>query len=188
MTVRPRKRARVASFESSKLPLETVEAARSLVDPLKTCRDEVCALENMSLTVHAHRGNTVSARDRSWIFNCVKQHLSGMYTSSGVGWHPAEKRRELCSPFQHFLIVKDHSQIDEGRLAFLSYRYDVEDSVPVVYVYELFVDRRGRRQGLATLLMRIVESLALKSKIHKAMLTVFNANVGALNLYRAKLG
>ncbi len=99
-------------------------------------------------------------------------------------WNAAEKREELTHPDQQFVILSDQL----GRLAFLSYRYDVEDGVPIMYVYEVYVESRARRKGLAVQLMTLAEQMATNAKMVKLVLTTFVANKPAMRLYREKLG
>lgn len=66
----------------------------------------------------------------------------------------------------------------------MHFRFEVEDDVAVVYIYELQVDSSFRKQGLGKYLMDKVENFcAAETDISTAMLTVFKHNQPALTFY-----
>lgn len=69
-------------------------------------------------------------------------------------------------------------------VGFLSFRWVVDEKRPAMYVYELYVVPRARKRGLATALMRLGEQICAAARIPWVLLTVFDANVSALALYR----
>lgn len=76
------------------------------------------------------------------------------------------------------------NSIHGNRLGFLSFRWVVDEKRPVMYVYELYVVPYARKHGLATALMRVGEKICTAARIPWTVLTVFDANVSALALYR----
>ena len=63
-------------------------------------------------------------------------------------------------------------------------RFEVEDSVPVMYIYELQLESEVQRRGLGSFLMRLLYKVAGSLRMAKVMLTVLDANDAALALYR----
>lgn len=115
----------------------------------------------------------------------MSDELHALYNeASDDGWDSHAKRVELTHEHQRVLVASD----DDGRVAFLSFRFDIEFGSPVLYVYELFVERRARRRGLGVALMRAAEDIAAALNIPALMLTAFVANGAAMRLYREKLG
>ena len=64
-------------------------------------------------------------------------------------------------------------------------RYEEEAGEAVLYVYELQVEDHCQRKGIARLLMRLMELVALKLGFHSVMLTVMQANLSAITLYNS---
>lgn len=134
---------------------------------------------------------------RDWMFSCARS-LRPMYEASAMGWDSSEKRRELRHAKQRFLVAKCRAsshQEDAGTVGadaigatplvgFVSFRWDIEEGVPVFYLYELFVEKAARGFGIAGGLMRFAERLSVACGVFCIMLTVFDANIAAKNLYR----
>lgn len=126
------------------------------------------------------------AADRRWMCGAVEGALRALYDASGLSWDGAAKRREMRSALQRFLIAEEEGAA--GALAFLAYRFDLEDGEAVLYVYELFVEERMRGKGMAVALMRHAELICQEMGIQRIMLTVFKRNTAAMHLYSKKLG
>jgi ribosomal protein S18 acetylase RimI-like enzyme len=56
--------------------------------------------------------------------------------------------------------------------------------VPLRYIYEVMVEPRFQRQGLATHMISLLEEIAWEHCMDKVILTEFTANKPAENLYR----
>lgn len=167
-------------------PSEIVLRAQAVTDPVAelnmTLELPYTRLGNVRL--RSCTGSALSNADCEWMLEIVKE-LKGLYAKSGMGWDEVEKRNELRHPSQRFLIAS-HEELGE-RIAFLSYRWDVEEEQSVMYVYELGVAdvARGNRIGYA--LMEYAEDLCRKLSVGCIMLTVFVQNRAAMSLYREKL-
>jgi len=116
-----------------------------------------------------------------------------------------EKRKELTHDDARFVIVltndisTTNSVAESGEesakkqivLGFAHFRYEEDDeddpTVPVSYLYELQIQSTQQKAGIGKRLMNIVELLALKSHMHKVMLTVFKANKKAMGFYLNKM-
>eukprot|EP00171_Calliarthron_tuberculosum_P012471 IDg12471t1 len=145
------------------------------------CADRIPA----GLHLAVHRGPALRAAEVDSMLISMCDELRDMYEAgTPAGWDEQEKREELTHMHQCVLLASD----DDGRAAFLSFRFDIEEGGPVLYVYELFVESRSRRKGLAVALMRAVEDIAQALAIPALMLTTFVANTAAMRLYRDKLG
>lgn len=101
-------------------------------------------------------------------------------------WDEQEKKREIRHPHQRYLIAANERSGE--RLAYLSYRWDVEEGQPVMYVYELYVEHRVRGKRVAYALMKVAEELCRKLSVACIMLTVFCENQPAMALYQSRLG
>ena len=77
----------------------------------------------------------------------------------------------------------------QGSLAgFASFRFVVQETLPVLYLLELQLDERWRRRGLGSLLLEAVEGIgrAARRPCHGLLLTVHLSNAAARRFYRAK--
>ena len=120
------------------------------------------------------------------------------YKASSVGWHPAEKKKEMQDKAMCYLLVRrapptDAQEVEKELpdstkiLGFLSFMYTNDDPPyeerEVLYIYEIHLAEQLRGFGLGKCLMKITEEAARKMKISKTMLTVFTSNKGARKLY-----
>lgn len=167
-------------------PTEIISRANAVVDPFSELQMtmELPYSRLSEVRLRATSGSALSKPDCEWILKSVTE-LKSLYEQSSMGWDEAEKRKELQHPDQRFFIAS-HDDFGE-RIAFLSYRWDIEEGQPVMYVYEVGVadDARGNRLGLA--LMKYAEDLCRQLSIGCIMLTVFVQNQAAMSLYREKL-
>lgn len=88
-------------------------------------------------------------------------------------------------------IDKSNGKVCESkddRIAFLSYRWLIDEGRPALYVYEVYVIPQARGQGLAVALMHFAERLCIAAHIPLILLTAFDSNIPALALYQRKLG
>ncbi|KAK9829861.1 hypothetical protein WJX72_008317 [[Myrmecia] bisecta] len=123
-----------------------------------------------------------------WAFRLCKTNMQALY--EGVwGWGDSQKRQQLSDPGARFLLAflpASAGQAEEA-VAYVHFRFEVENDAPVVYIYELQLEERAQRKGLGQFLMKLVELAARKHHMHWLMLTVMKANTAAMQLY-TKLG
>lgn len=72
-------------------------------------------------------------------------------------------------------------------LAYVHFRFMLEGTAPVLYVFELQCEPRARGKGLGAHLMRALELVAYQERMQYVMLTVFTDNAGARRFY-SRLG
>lgn len=145
--------------------------------------------------VHRHGGEgegAASERERDWMLSLTKRNLMNLYIRARWGWSDGEKRAELTDPDARYLIVYrkgEAGKADAKRpLAFVHYRFIAQGAFPVLYLFEIQLERSARRRGVGKHLMRMVEVIAKRTGMGWVMLTVFNENVSARKLYMNKLG
>lgn len=120
------------------------------------------------------------------------------YKASSMGWHPADKKKEMQDKTMCYLLVRrtptstppdsdTEPQDPKQILGFLSFMYTNDDppheSREVLYIYEIHITEQLRGFGLGKRLMQIAEEAARKMSISKTMLTVFTSNKEARKLY-----
>ena len=130
-----------------------------------------------------------------------EENMGDFYRASTWGLDMEEKRKELTHDDARFLIVlEDDNECDAKVsedsanpkvLGFAHFRYEEDDeddpTAPVSYLYELQIQSTQQKAGVGKRLMNIIELLAMKSKMHKVMLTVFKDNVKAMGFYLNKM-
>ena len=121
-----------------------------------------------------------------WMFGLTKANMQEMYDACPAwGWDDRAKREELDSDASRFVLVGTLSP-GASPDAFVHMRYELEGSVPVVYVYEIQVDARRQGRQLGRRLMAAVESLARSLGFPMVMLTVFSGNERAKKCYEGQ--
>ena len=136
------------------------------------------------LTVSFDAGSTVEEPVSSEMFCILKENMEQLYTQSGWGWKESEKRGEHKDDMARFLIARNK---DGNILGFTHFRFLLENSLEVLYIYELQVSKMGRRAGLGRHMMVLCELMARKQGMQKVMLTVFKDNLPAMNFYLTKM-
>lgn len=160
-------------------------------------------LDEKSSIVYARIEHFVSPLSLSLLEQCLnlfEGNMEDMYKSSSWGFDMEEKRNEFTHDDARFLIIladrgsketPSDSDTSQRVLGFAHYRYEEDDeddpTVPVSYLYELQIQSTHQKAGLGKRLMTLVELLALKSKMHKVMLTVFKTNAKAMSFYLNKM-
>ncbi|KAH9950468.1 acyl-CoA N-acyltransferase [Amylocystis lapponica] len=104
-------------------------------------------------------------------------------------------QKELYHSASRFIIVRgDSGEVGDSNatqggachlVAFSMFRFDREFGVNQIYCYELQVCKSLRRSGLGSHLMRQLLSLGRDWRMEKVILTVFKANMTAMQFYNA---
>merc|ERR1711923_345255 len=79
------------------------------------------------------------------------------------GWKDDEKNKEIESEHQHLISIKH----EEKSVGFAAFRWLVEAGEPVLYLYEIQFVESACRLGLGTKVMKIVETIARKTRMAK---------------------
>lgn len=67
--------------------------------------------------------------------------------------------------------------------AFVHFRFDIEDLIEVLYVYEVQLEKSVRRKGLGKYLMGFMETLAFHYKMKSVVLTVLKSEEDVVKFY-----
>lgn len=136
-----------------------------------------------NLEVKFYQASDVAPDILAWAYELCEQNMRNLYEDVW-GWKPAEKQTELKHPDARYLIV--HAA-DGSTVAYVHFRFEVEDAIPILYIYEVQLVPGVQRKGLGVFLMTLLKLVAKKSQLEAIMLTVLDANTSALKLY-TKLG
>lgn len=147
--------------------------------------------------IQAQSVGQMSAQIAEWALDLCRTNMQQMY--EGVwGWSDKKKRRQLTHVSSRFLIAFDKpdspeggdgaSSSEEGQpLAYVNYRFELEDGEPVAYCYEVHLEERAQRRGLGKHMMQLLELVAVKYGMQCVMLTVMRSNTAAVGFY-SRLG
>jgi ribosomal protein S18 acetylase RimI-like enzyme len=123
------------------------------------------------------------------ILSLFERNMGELYEKSSWGLDTEKKSAELKHANARYLLVETTSSEENQQLAgFVHFRfaYDDEDQPTgsVLYVYEIQIDEKFRRQGLGKKLMGISEQIAANAEVSKVLLTVFKSNQSAMEFYK----
>lgn len=86
-----------------------------------------------------------------------------IYAADGWSWSRKQKRQELGDSAMRYLLAWDTcNSTNTTPLAYLAFRFDEEDNIPAVYVYEVQLTDSLRRKGVGRFLMQITELLGCR--------------------------
>lgn len=183
-------RARTLREQQAKAVVDTAKEAPNLLDQFPS----FCSFNKhgYNLGIKYHKASLLSPVDLSWAYQLCEQNMHAMYEDVW-GWKAPEKQKELRHPDARYLIVYDgegRQMVHDGevcRVAYVHFRFEVEDAIPVLYLYEVQIVPGMQRRGLGAFLMTLLKLVAKKNQLEAIMLTVMNANTAAMKLY-TKLG
>ncbi|GBF99272.1 hypothetical protein Rsub_12032 [Raphidocelis subcapitata] len=186
---------------------QLVRAAEADADPLRSFAPFVAYSRNgLDACIRAFTGEGLPAPLAAWALALCRGNMQEMYEAVW-GWSDKKKQRQLEDESSRFLVAFEAAaaapapaEAAEGAgeaqaaggaegqpLAYLNYRFEVEDGVPVAYCYEVQLEERAQRKGLGKHLMRLLELMALRNGMAGVLLTVMRANTDAIAFY-ARLG
>ncbi|XP_049412057.1 LOW QUALITY PROTEIN: uncharacterized protein LOC125875041 [Solanum stenotomum] len=205
---RDKKMTRKEILEKKKKVQDIIKAAVSQKDPFSSFPIfRHYKKKDLSVYLDSGCGDSLSSPVKQYIQNLLKVNMEASY---GTEWPVEEKvkRREMVSSEARYIFVYEISNVDanitlklskKGRcnadgmddkghlVAFVHYRFTIEEEIPVLYVYELQLEHRVQGKGLGKFLMVLIELIAQKGKMSAVVLTVQKANMIAMNFYRNKL-
>ena len=143
-----------------------------------------------------------------WMFRLVKHNMELFYDND---WDDVQKVRELrfaffslffssfpllsllffappilkLAPRNHraFHLIAREKETNNP-VAFCHYRFDLEDKIDIVYLYEIQLTPHAQGRGLGGKLLALVEDLGAHYGLQKIMLTVQTRNKRARNFYQ----
>jgi len=126
------------------------------------------------------RASELDDNERHDVWSVLETNMRDLCIHSSLGWDVTEKRKELFHPNSRFLRVFD----DNDLVAFSMFRFELEESMEVLYCYELQVCGVARRGGIGTTMMKQLSRIGSSYRMEKVMLTVLKDNNAALEFYK----
>jgi ribosomal protein S18 acetylase RimI-like enzyme len=133
------------------------------------------------------KGSLVAAKKcpeelEEFAFNLIEKHMKDIYEETW-GWDPDAKAAELYEPSARFIFAVPDAD-PPYPLAFIHYRFEMNDAVTAAYIYDVHVADEAIRKGLGKLLVQAVEFISLKLKLDAVLVTVFKANQGGFRFFQ----
>jgi len=138
----------------------------------------------------------VSEDDMRWAFSLLKENMETLYKGSEWGWDERDKLKEMHAEGMHYLFVttstsdgsSDGSSDGGGgeKVGFASGLFDLEQGVPVFYLFEVMVTKAMQAKGLGNKLMDVFEMVGAAAKMPTSILTCFTANKKAQSFFERR--
>nr|CAD2174772.1 unnamed protein product [Meloidogyne enterolobii]CAD2195090.1 unnamed protein product [Meloidogyne enterolobii]CAD2200669.1 unnamed protein product [Meloidogyne enterolobii] len=136
--------------------------------------------------------------DADWAFQLFRRNMLELYKRSRWGFDEELKQRELTATAARFFIIRARihhspscpcsSSSDTSTtvrpVAYAHFRFVEDDSRPVLYCYELQVEKDYHRRGLGTFLTEIMEIIGKSTNMDVVMCTVFSYNESSIDFFR----
>jgi len=117
-----------------------------------------------------------------WVFDLTKRNMQEI---TGAEWNDEEKKQELKEEDARYLVLHDkESKAPQG---FVHFRFVYEETVEVLYVYEIQLEESIQRQGVGKFLMQACEVIAKQNRMAGVMLTCSKSNQAGMEFYLKKL-
>lgn len=76
--------------------------------------------------------------------------------------------------------------LSNGSLAaFVHFRFDIEELIEVLYLYEIQLEKNVRKKGLGLYLMSLMETIAFHYNMKSIVLTVLKSEVNVMKFYHS---
>lgn len=157
---------------------EVEEPLAPLVSFTKYCKN------GLNLSIECKKRKDLDEKTLMWAFELTRFYMAAVYDECGWGWRDKDKLNELKEDESTFLIARDENS---APVAFVHFRFDLDYGLPVVYCYEIHLEKEVQRKGLGVFLMQILQLLAIKNCLFKVVATVITANDISMKFFMEKL-
>lgn len=133
------------------------------------------------------RAGDFSSKNKIRVMDILRDNMRALYEENGWGWKEVEKRKEVFDKLSRFItLCRADSPLEV--VAYVIFRFvwddDDEPEYPVLYCYELQVDKSMQKKGAGFALMKMLQQIAAHCQMRKTSLTVFKNNAAAMAFYK----
>jgi ribosomal protein S18 acetylase RimI-like enzyme len=211
-----KKEARKAAQLEAQRQLDTLRVARELANPLSALPAPFTAFKRNGLdaNVEFYTAKSLPEADKLALHTILDQNMAPIYGQKD--WDEeagADKRKELAEEEARVLVIRaagaaepaspattpvkapaeasdekaSETKASTDVLAFMHFRYEIEEECLLLYIYELQVADRedARRKGLGKFMLMLAEMLSKKSGFGGVMFTVQKTNEAAIKFYQS---
>lgn len=137
----------------------------------------------LHLTIEYKKSTDLSDVEKKWILDLEERNMKTLYENCESGWDLKSKREEMMDDRACYLLARHVNT--ENYMAFSHFRFDIDFSEPVLYCYELQLEKEVQRKGLGKFLIQALELMAFKNNMKKVVLTTFKHNTEGLNFFHS---
>ncbi|XP_072930004.1 N-alpha-acetyltransferase 40 isoform X2 [Epargyreus clarus] len=160
-----------------------VTSANKLKDMATLCKELlVYRSRELEVDMYIQRVTDLDKNVLDWAIDLTERNMKRLYETCAWGWNRERKIEEMTDDAAWYLIAKDQK---DNLLAFSHFRFDMDFGDPVLYCYEVQVEAGGRRRGLGQQLLRVLERLALATRMRFVRLTALTHNPAATAFFKA---
>jgi ribosomal protein S18 acetylase RimI-like enzyme len=152
-------------------------AASSSAGPSSNRLDEIAASRSPPARVERLRGTELDPPLVRAVIDLTRRNMREFV---GGAWSKEQKQEELCDAEMRHIAVRAGNN---ALLGFAAWRLQVEEGVPVGYLYELQLEEFARGMRLGSELIAEVEAAARAERARGLMLTVHTRNAAARRFY-----
>ncbi|CAH1139671.1 unnamed protein product [Phyllotreta striolata] len=154
--------------------MAVVAAANKLADPLEPFPVFRKFNKNgISAELYVKKVTDLDQSLKDWAFGLTKKNMQQKYEQCSWGWSDTKKLDELTDEAAWYLVA---ASLDGKPLGFAHFRFDLDETLEVLYCYELQLEPGFQRNGLGKFMMQILELVAFKNNMRKVVLTVLKNN------------
>lgn len=113
-----------------------------------------------------------------WIVALTAENTVEFYRNAW-GWSKRSKFFEISEESACFLIAV----IDDTPIGFVHFRFEVQDRMFTLFVYDIEVDKDFQGNGLGTFLLNAIESIGREMKADCLMTMLFKANTPGIDFF-----
>ncbi|KAI5754593.1 hypothetical protein M8J77_009820 [Diaphorina citri] len=135
----------------------------------------------LDLVIEYKKSTDLDAETKKWVWELEEKNMKHSYEVCDIGWDPQGKHSEMFDDRACYLVAKNGSS--STPVAFSHFRFDVDFGEPVLYCYELQLEKQVQRKGLGKFMMQVLELMAFKNNMSKVVLTTFKHNPDGLNFF-----
>lgn len=133
------------------------------------------------------KAQDLSTKGKARIMDILRENMRTMYEEVGWGWKEVEKRKEVLHKESRFVLLsRKDNPLETVAYAIFRFVWDDDDEpeYPVLYCYELQVEKSAQNKGAGVVLMRMLQQIAEHYGMKKVSLTVFKTNHAAMRFYQ----
>ncbi|XP_026808726.1 N-alpha-acetyltransferase 40 isoform X1 [Rhopalosiphum maidis] len=164
------------------MSIQAAKKVNGLADPTKPFSSFMKYNKNdLEVTMHFIKAPAMTTFLKDKLYSMIKDNMMEAYKKCPWGWDGKKKRAELFHKDARYILVRHSS--DNSLAAFVHFRFDIENLIEVLYLYELQIEKNVRGKGLGRYLMTLLETMAFHYKMKRIVLTVLKSDVNVVKFY-----
>ncbi|XP_050424124.1 N-alpha-acetyltransferase 40 [Adelges cooleyi] len=175
--------AKLESCSDLERSIQLAKQANELCDPTLPFLHSMQYTEgDLDLSFYFSKSYNLKNIHKEEIFSLFKANMYESYKNCPWGWREKKKRSEMFHQNARYILVRQTSS-KKVLVAFVHFRFDIEDLTEVLYLYEIQLKQEVRSKGLGRYLMNFLETMAIYYNMKRVVLTVLKNDNKVINFY-----